>query len=155
MNCEPLECAVGEGEANLRVQGPETFATFEQHLFREVIQMNLYVGNLSYDATDDDLREAFESYGTVDTANVIRDHYSGRSRGFGFVEMPEQAEAEAAGAEATAAQEALTAARDQLAAAQAQATEAGGDLPFTHIVNDGSTFTLHPRVAEKIRTETP
>ena len=63
-----------------------------------------------------------------------------------------QAEAEAAGAEATAAQEALTAARDQLAAAQAQATEAGGDLPFTHVVNDGSTFSLHPRVAEKIRT---
>ena len=58
--------------------------------------MNIYVGNLSYDATDDDLREAFESYGTVDTANVIRDHYSGRSRGFGFVEMPDQAEAEAA-----------------------------------------------------------
>ena len=63
-----------------------------------------------------------------------------------------QAEAEAASAEATAAQEALTAARDQIAAAQAQATEAGGDLPFTHVVNDGSTFELHPRVAEKIRT---
>ena len=58
--------------------------------------MNIYVGNLSYDATDDDLREAFESYGTVDTANVIRDHYSGRSRGFGFVEMPDQGEAGAA-----------------------------------------------------------
>ena len=58
--------------------------------------MNIYVGNLSFDATDDDLREAFESFGTVDTANVIRDHYSGRSRGFGFVEMPESAEAEAA-----------------------------------------------------------
>ena len=96
MNYEPLECAVGEGEANLRVQSPETFTTFEQHIFSEVIQMNIYVGNLSYDATDDDLREAFESYGTVDTANVIRDHYSGRSRGFGFVEMPDQAEAEAA-----------------------------------------------------------
>ena len=96
MNYEPLECAVGEGEANLRVQSPETFATFEQHIFSEVIQMNIYVGNLSYDATDDDLREAFESYGTVDTANVIRDHYSGRSRGFGFVEMPDQTEAEAA-----------------------------------------------------------
>ena len=62
-----------------------------------------------------------------------------------------QAQAEAAGAEATAAQEALTAARDQLAAAQAQATEAGGDLPFTHILNDGSAFALHPRVAEKVR----
>lgn len=58
--------------------------------------MNIYVGNLSYDATDDDLRQAFESYGTVDTASVIRDHYSGRSRGFGFVEMPDSGEAEAA-----------------------------------------------------------
>ena len=58
--------------------------------------MNIYVGNLSYDATDDDLREAFENHGMVDTANVIRDHYSGRSRGFGFVEMPDQTEAEAA-----------------------------------------------------------
>ena len=58
--------------------------------------MNIYVGNLSFDATDDDLRDAFESYGTVDTASVIRDNYSGRSRGFGFVEMPDRAEAEAA-----------------------------------------------------------
>ncbi len=58
--------------------------------------MNIYVGNLSYDATDDHLREAFEGYGTVDTANVIRDQYSGRSRGFGFVEMPDQTEAGAA-----------------------------------------------------------
>ena len=96
MNCESLECTVDEEEANLRVRSPETFANFEQHLFREVIQMNIYVGNLSYDATDDDLRQAFESYGTVDTASVIRDHYSGRSRGFGFIEMPDQAEADAA-----------------------------------------------------------
>ncbi len=58
--------------------------------------MNIYVGNLSYDAKDDDLREAFENYGAVDTASVIQDHYSGRSRGFGFVEMPDSAEAEAA-----------------------------------------------------------
>jgi RNA recognition motif-containing protein len=58
--------------------------------------MNIYVGNLSFDATDDDLRDAFESFGTVDTASVIRDNYSGRSRGFGFVEMPDQGEAEAA-----------------------------------------------------------
>jgi RNA recognition motif-containing protein len=96
MNCESLECTVGEGEANLRVRSPETFANFEQHVLREEIQMNIYVGNLSYDATDDHLREAFEGYGTVDTANVIRDQYSGRSRGFGFVEMPDQTEAGAA-----------------------------------------------------------
>ena len=80
----------------LALRSPETFVNFEQHLLSEEIQMNIYVGNLSFDATDDDLREAFESYGTVDTASVIRDNYSGRSRGFGFVEMPDRAEAEAA-----------------------------------------------------------
>ena len=63
--------------------------------------------------------------------------------------------AAAAGEEATAAQEALTAARDQLAAAQAAATEAGGDLPFTHILRDGSSFELNERIARKIRTGEP
>ncbi len=58
--------------------------------------MNIYVGNLSFDATDDDLREAFEKHGRVDSANVIIDNYSGRSRGFGFVEMPDDSEARAA-----------------------------------------------------------
>jgi RNA recognition motif-containing protein len=58
--------------------------------------MNIYVGNLSFEATDDDLRQAFEAYGKVESAQVIRDKVSGRSRGFGFVEMPEKAEAMAA-----------------------------------------------------------
>ncbi len=66
-----------------------------------------------------------------------------------------QAEAEAAGEEAAAAQEALSAARDQLAAAQAAATEAGGDLPFTHVLRDGSNFELNERIARKIRTGEP
>ena len=66
-----------------------------------------------------------------------------------------QAEAQAAGAEATAAQESLAFATDQLAAAQAQATEAGGDLPFTHILRDGSSFELNERIAKKIRTGEP
>jgi ABC-type sugar transport system substrate-binding protein len=66
-----------------------------------------------------------------------------------------QAEAEAAGAEAAAAQESLAFATDQLAAAQAQATEAGGDLPFTHILRDGSSFELNDRIAKKIRTGEP
>jgi RNA recognition motif-containing protein len=56
----------------------------------------LYVGNLSYDTTDDSLREAFEQIGPVRDATVITDRYSGRSRGFGFVEMDnEQAAADA------------------------------------------------------------
>lgn len=58
--------------------------------------MNIYVGNLAGEVTDDDLRAAFEAFGQVDTANVIKDKYSGESRGFGFVEMPGKAEAEKA-----------------------------------------------------------
>jgi len=58
--------------------------------------MNIYVGNLSYDAGDAELKELFSQYGTVSSARVISDRETGRSRGFGFVEMPTQAEAEAA-----------------------------------------------------------
>jgi RNA recognition motif-containing protein len=58
--------------------------------------MDIYVGNLSYSATDADLRGLFEAYGKVSSARVIADKFSGQSRGFGFVEMPEQAEAETA-----------------------------------------------------------
>jgi len=53
----------------------------------------LYVGNLSYDTTSDGLREAFQSVGQVSTADVVSDRYSGRSRGFGFVEMASDADA--------------------------------------------------------------
>lgn len=58
--------------------------------------MNIYVGNLSFDETDDTLEEAFSAHGEVESARVITDRYSGRSRGFGFVEMPNKEEAEAA-----------------------------------------------------------
>jgi cold-inducible RNA-binding protein len=58
--------------------------------------MNIYVGNLSYDATDDELRGLFEEFGEVSSASVIQDRESGRSRGFGFVEMPNDGEAQAA-----------------------------------------------------------
>jgi RNA recognition motif-containing protein len=58
--------------------------------------MNIYVGNLSYDATDDDLRKAFEAYGEVVGVNVIRDKNTGRSRGFGFVEMATEEAGQAA-----------------------------------------------------------
>ena len=58
--------------------------------------MNIYVGNLSYEATDDTIREAFESFGQVTSARVIKDKYNGQSRGFGFVEMVEEAQAQAA-----------------------------------------------------------
>lgn len=58
--------------------------------------MNIYVGNLSYRTTEDDLRRAFEAYGAVSSAAIIKDRDSGQSKGFGFVEMPSDAEAQAA-----------------------------------------------------------
>lgn len=58
--------------------------------------MNIYAGNLSYNVTDDDLREMFEAYGEVSRASVISDRESGRSKGFGFVEMASDAEAQSA-----------------------------------------------------------
>jgi len=58
--------------------------------------MNIYVGNLSYETTDEAIREAFESFGQVTSAKVIKDKYSGQSRGFGFVEMPGQSQAQTA-----------------------------------------------------------
>ena len=58
--------------------------------------MNIYVGNLSYEATEEDLRQAFQAHGEVSTVSIIMDKISGRSRGFGFVEMPDKAQAEAA-----------------------------------------------------------
>ncbi len=56
----------------------------------------LYVGNLGYDVTDSDLQQMFAEHGTVDSASVINDRDTGRSKGFGFVEMSSDAEAEAA-----------------------------------------------------------
>ena len=58
--------------------------------------MNIYVGNLSYEVTEEDLKEAFEAFGEVETVKVIKDNYTGRSKGFGFVEMPSKAEAQSA-----------------------------------------------------------
>ncbi len=57
---------------------------------------NIYVGNLSYDATEDDLRQAFEAHGEVSSVAIIRDRATGKSRGFGFVEMPDNGQAQAA-----------------------------------------------------------
>ncbi len=58
--------------------------------------MNIYVGNLPYTATEDQLRAAFADFGEVASANVIMDRISGQSKGFGFVEMPSDSEAEEA-----------------------------------------------------------
>jgi RNA recognition motif-containing protein len=58
--------------------------------------MNIYVGNLSTDVSDDELREAFEAFGEVRSINIVRDRESGESRGFGFVQMPSSTEGRAA-----------------------------------------------------------
>jgi len=56
--------------------------------------MNIYVGNLSFNATEDDVKSAFEAHGTVETTSIIKDKFSGQSKGFGFVEMSNKEEAE-------------------------------------------------------------
>jgi RNA recognition motif-containing protein len=58
--------------------------------------VNIYVGNLSREATEADLQEAFAAFGQVASVNIIKDRFSGVSRGFGFVEMPSNSEAQAA-----------------------------------------------------------
>ena len=58
--------------------------------------MNVYVGNLSYDLSEEDLKTAFAEYGEVTSAKIISDRYSGRSKGFGFIEMSSDDEAKAA-----------------------------------------------------------
>jgi RNA recognition motif-containing protein len=58
--------------------------------------MNIYVGNLSFDVTEQDLRQAFEAFGQVTSANIINDKFTGQSKGFGFIEMSAKEQAQAA-----------------------------------------------------------
>ena len=58
--------------------------------------MNIYIGNLSYEVTEEDLKQAFEDFGQVESVKIITDKYSGQSKGFGFVEMPAKAEGQSA-----------------------------------------------------------
>jgi RNA recognition motif-containing protein len=58
--------------------------------------VNIYVGNLSYNTTEDDLKSMFEAHGKVDRASLAMDRATGRARGFGFVEMPNDEEARSA-----------------------------------------------------------
>jgi RNA recognition motif-containing protein len=66
------------------------------NLLQKEIRMKIYVGNLSYDVTEDDLRQALEQFGQVESVAIITDKYSGQSKGFGFVEMPSKAEGQSA-----------------------------------------------------------
>ncbi len=58
--------------------------------------MNIYVGNISSQLTEEEIKEAFSSYGELSSVKIIKDKYTGENRGFGFIEMPEENEAEAA-----------------------------------------------------------
>ncbi len=64
-----------------------------KHMFTDTKKMNIYIGNLPYSVTEDDLRDVFSQFGQVDSANIITDKFSGRSKGFGFVDMPNDSEA--------------------------------------------------------------
>ncbi|MFC2131466.1 RNA recognition motif domain-containing protein [Bacteroidota bacterium] len=58
--------------------------------------MNIYVGNMSYEVSEEELRQAFEQFGEVESVTIIQDKFTGRSKGFGFVEMPSEEEGQAA-----------------------------------------------------------
>jgi RNA recognition motif-containing protein len=75
----------------LRVEGSPIPILKEEHMGK-----NIYVGGLAYSVTNEQLDELFSAYGTVESARVITDKYTGQSRGFGFVEMSTQAEADQA-----------------------------------------------------------
>jgi RNA recognition motif-containing protein len=89
--------------------------------------VNIYVGNLSREVTEDELRKAFEAFGQVTSVNIIKDRYSGESRGFGFVEMTTKTEAQAAinGLNGTSLKE-----RTLTVSEARPRTEGGGRRPF-------------------------
>ena len=58
--------------------------------------MNMYIGNLSHEVTEGDLEQLFSEYGTVETVNIVKDRFSGQSKGFGFVDMPDNSQADTA-----------------------------------------------------------
>jgi len=66
------------------------------NLLQKEARMKIYVGNLSYEVTEEDLRLTFEQFGQVESATIIKDRDSGQSKGFGFVEMPSKAEGRSA-----------------------------------------------------------
>jgi RNA recognition motif-containing protein len=88
--------------------------------------VNIYIGNLSREVTEDELRKTFEAFGQVTSASIIKDRYSGESRGFGFIEMPTKTEAQAAitGLNGTSLKERT------LSVSEARPRPEGGRRPF-------------------------
>jgi RNA recognition motif-containing protein len=90
-------CACGKTPAAKREERP--FEKRKPHPAPADGSVEIYVGNLSYDMTEDELRKTFEAYGKVNSARLITNRYNGKSKGFGFVQMPNRPEAEKACAE--------------------------------------------------------
>jgi RNA recognition motif-containing protein len=99
--------------------------------------MNIYVGNLAYDATDETIKQAFESFGEVTSARVIKDKYTGQSRGFGFVEMSVQSQAQTAikslnGKELLGKQMSVNEARARADQGKTGGQGGGGRMDYSH-----------------------
>lgn len=96
-----LVCSCGRGSCGASGRKPQKkdekpFEKRKPHPAPTDGSVEIYVGNLSYDMTEDQLRATFEAYGTVGSARLITNRQSGKSKGFGFVQMPNRAEAEKA-----------------------------------------------------------
>jgi RNA recognition motif-containing protein len=81
---------------NLGFERADFYPALASSLREERKIMNIYVGNLSPKTTEEELKQVFQEFGDVDSAKIIKDNFTGKSRGFGFIEMPNQAEAQAA-----------------------------------------------------------
>ena len=95
--CCPCKC--GKKSKSSRRQAQKEERPFEKrkpHPAPADGSVEIYVGNLSYDMTEEQLRKEFEAYGTVNSARLITNRYTGKSKGFGFVQMPNRPEAEKA-----------------------------------------------------------
>ena len=92
--CGKKSCGKGASKPAKKEEKP--FEKRKPHPAPADGSIEIYVGNLSYDMTEDQLRETFAAYGKVNSVRLITNKFNGKSKGFGFVHMPEQAEAEAA-----------------------------------------------------------
>jgi len=94
--CGKKSCKKPEKKNQKKAAEEKPFEKRKPHPAPADGSVEIYVGNLSYDMTEDQLRKEFEAYGTVGSARLITNRYNGKSKGFGFVQMPNRAEAEKA-----------------------------------------------------------
>ena len=94
--CGKKKCEKKGGEKKAKKSEEKPFEKRKPHPAPADGSVEIYVGNLSYDMTEDQLRKEFEAYGAVSSARLITNKYSGKSKGFGFVQMPKRDEAEKA-----------------------------------------------------------